>query len=120
VDDPRAPVCASFDPAGFVPRVVVGAALDAAAAQPGGVLVPPGKGALVEVVSAPDQPAGQGTVALVTDDGRLYPLAGPDHVRQVLGYDAAPPTRVAAPLAARMPRGPALDPAAARMPTAGG
>ena len=72
------------------------------------------------MVSAPDQPAGQGTVALVTDDGRLYPLSAPEHVRQVLGYDAVVPVRVAAPLAARVPRGPALDPAAARRPITDG
>lgn len=118
VDDPRAPVCASFDPGSFVPRLVVGPALDAAAAQ-NGVVVPPGKGALVEVVAAPDQPPGQGTVALVTDDGRLYPLATPDHVKQVLGYDAVNPVRVAQSLAARLVPGPSLDPAAARLPATG-
>lgn len=125
VDDPAAPVCAVFDAGGFVPRLVVGAVLaDAAApAGPAGdprVVVPAGRGALVEVVSAPDQPPGQGTIALVTDSGRLYPLADPEHVRQVLGYDGVVPVRVAAPLAARVPRGPALDPAAARQPLPGG
>ncbi len=126
VDDPQAPVCAVFDPGSFVPRVVVGAALDADRAAPAGaagdprVVVPAGRGALVEVVAAPDQPAGQGTVALVTDQGRLFPLADPEHVRQVLGYDGVAPVRVAAPLADRVPRGPALDPAAARRPLPGG
>lgn len=120
VGDPRSPVCATYDPAGFVPRVVVGAALDAAEALPGGAVVPPGKGTLVEVVASPDQPAGQGTVALVTDDGRLYPLSAPDHVRQVLGYDGVDPVRIAQPLAARLPPGPALDPAAARRPLSSG
>jgi hypothetical protein len=84
------------------------------------VVVPAGRGALVEVMAAPDQPSGQGTVALVTDQGRLFPLADPEHVRQVLGYDGVAPVRVAAPLADRVPRGPALDPAAARRPLPGG
>ncbi len=126
-DDPQAPTCAVFDPGGFVPRVVVGAGLEAAdrpspagAAGDPRVVVPAGRGALVEVVAAPDQPAGQGTVALVTDQGRLFPLSDPEHVRQVLGYDGVAPARVAAPLAARVPRGPALDPAAARLPVPGG
>jgi hypothetical protein len=52
---------------------------------------------------------------LVTDAGELFPLASSD-VPKILGYAGLTPTRVAAVLAARIPQGPALDPARARQP----
>ncbi|MEV0899613.1 type VII secretion protein EccB [Actinoplanes sp. NPDC049802] len=68
-----------------------------------------GKGALVEAAASPDAPAGSGTVGLVTDSGRFYPLAGRD-VPARLGYANARPVRVPAQFVAYLPAGPALDP----------
>lgn len=120
VADPDATVCAAFRPGSVVPEIVVGAPLPSSVlAAPEGqvrVAVPPGRAALVEVMSGPAEQAGQGTVALVTDQGRLHPLADPGHVQQVLGYDGVTPVRVAAVLADRVPRGEPLSPDAARVP----
>jgi hypothetical protein len=120
VADPDATVCATFRPGSVVPGLVVGAILPSSVlAAPDGqvrVAVPPGRAALVEVMSGSDEQAGQGTVALVTDQGRLHPLEDPQHVLQILGYDGVSPVRVAAVLADRVPRGKSLSPDAARVP----
>jgi type VII secretion protein EccB len=122
VADPETTVCAHFRPGSAVPDVVVGATLPSSVlAAPAGqvrVAVPPGRAALVEVMSGPAEQRGQGTVALVTDQGRLHPLADPRHVPQILGYDGVAPVRVTAVVADRVPRGTPLSPEAARIPMA--
>lgn len=122
VDDPDASVCATFPPGSTVPTLVVGASLPSSVlTAPDGplrVAVPAGKAALIEVMMAgPDASSSvPGTIALVTDQGRLYPLDDPQHVMQVLGYDGVTPVRVTATLADRIPAGQALSPEAARIP----
>lgn len=74
------------------------------------VVVPPGRAAVVEVMSGPDAPVG--TVSLVTDQGRAHPLAGRE-VLDVLGYRGVTPVKLPASLVARVPPGSVLDPAAA-------
>jgi len=70
------------------------------------VVVREGWGALVE--SMPSPTASQGTLTLVTDNGRRYPLAD-RQVAETLGYDV-PPLRLPASLVKRLPEGPGLDP----------
>lgn len=77
------------------------------------VVVESGGGAVVEAVSSPDAPAG--TLVLVTDLGLRYAVPS-RQVLQMLGYGAAQPVRLPASLVARLPEGPALDPAAATRP----
>jgi type VII secretion protein EccB len=74
------------------------------------VLVPPGTAAVVEAMPSDKAPAG--TVSLVTDLGRNYPLADPK-LLEVLGYESVQPVRIPAGLVARIPQGSGLDPAAA-------
>jgi type VII secretion protein EccB len=126
-DSPTASACAAFDDAGTaVPSIVVGATVPPESAQqatPGrsatgapladSVVVPAGHAALVSVVA--NGKAATGTLALVTDAGRLFPLASAD-VPKILGFAGMTPARVPAVLAARLPQGPALDPAQARQP----
>ncbi|MPZ27568.1 MAG: type VII secretion protein EccB [Micromonosporaceae bacterium] len=125
-DLPVAPVCAGFAPGGFTPEIWSGARLPW---QAGGittpqrtgsgglladqVLVEGGRAALVRAVPAPDAPGG--TWHLVTDQGIQFRLSAPE-VAGMLGYrvDAAVP--IAAGLLARLPAGPALDPAQADQP----
>ena len=126
---PAETVCVSYDPGETTPRVRVGAALPPAGATvptsgrtaaglplAGRVFLPPGRAALVEVVAG--DPAATGTLILVTDQGRGYPLAGPE-VLGVLGYEGKKPARLPAGLVTRVPLGSVLDPAAARVPAAG-
>lgn len=125
VDDPNTTVCATFAPGTTVPRLVVDASLPSSTlSTPEGqvrVSVPSGRAALIEVmVSGPDQPSGQGTIALVTDQGKLYPLGDPGHVMQVFGFDGVAPVRITAALADRVPPAQALSPEAARIPAAEG
>src|SRR5882757_3712693 len=123
---PTAAACAAFDPGSAGPTVSIGATLPPASAQqatPGRsaigtpladrVAVPAGHAALVSIVA--NSQAAAGTLAFVTDAGDLFPLASSD-VPKILGYAGLTPTRVAAVLAARIPQGPALDPARARQP----
>jgi hypothetical protein len=81
------------------------------------VLVPPGRGVIVESLAAPDAP--NGALCLVTDLGVRYPVpeAG---VLGLLGYGGVAPVRVPAGLVALLPSGRALDPAAALVPVAVG
>ena len=92
--------------------------LAAATRTPGGragladeVVVEPGRGALVEAVSAPG--ATGGTVCVVTDLGRRYALTGTD-VPGMLGYAGVRPARLPAALVDLLPAGSPLDPEAAR------
>jgi type VII secretion protein EccB len=125
-DSPAAAACAAFGAGSAVPSVSIGATLPPTTAQqatpgrsPTGapladrVAVPAGHAALVSIVA--NSQAAAGTLALVTDLGKLFPLASSD-VPKILGYGGVTPTRVAAVLAARLPSGPALDPVAARQP----
>jgi type VII secretion protein EccB len=123
-------VCATFAPGNAIPQLAFDASLSAAdraaPAGPGGasgsirVAVPSGHAALIEVMNSPDAQQGQGTVAMVTDQGRLYPVDDPQHELQVLGLDGTTPARITSVLADRVPEGPSLSAAAARMPATGG
>jgi type VII secretion protein EccB len=77
------------------------------------IVVPPGRGALIEAVAAPGGTGG--ALSLLTDVGLRYPLPTAD-VPSVLGYGSVRPVRVPAGLVALLPSGTALDPAAARLP----
>lgn len=123
VDNQDATVCATFRPGTTVPTLVVGATLRSSVhSAPDGpvrVVVPSGRAAVVEAMSA-DEPPGQGTIALVTDQGRLHPLADPQHVLQVLGLDGVSPVRITSTLVDRVPREQPLSPKAALTPVRGG
>jgi type VII secretion protein EccB len=120
-------VCASTADPRTAPTVAVDvpAAPDGPAASgspaPGGVgrvdrvLVPPGRGAVVEAVAAPDAP--NGALCLVTDLGVRYPVPT-RAVLGLLGYGGVAPVRLPAGLVALLPSGRALDPAAALVPVA--
>lgn len=122
VGDAEATVCATFQPGATVPTLVVGAVLPASVLTardgPVRVAVPAKRAAVVEVMAGPAEPPGQGTIALVTDQGRLHPLADPDVLR-VLGLDGVPPVRITSALADRVPKGRSLSQDAARTPAAG-
>jgi type VII secretion protein EccB len=117
-------VCASFVDAAHDPEVELWAAAVAnGEARTGGswqgavvadaVRVAPGRGAVVEAVSAPDAPGG--ALAVITDQGIRYAVPSPD-VLAALGYSSVRPTRLPASLVALLPGGPALDPEAAAKP----
>ncbi len=76
------------------------------------VVIEPGYGVLVTAVSSPDQEGG--TLNLVTDLGHRYPLAS-EGVPAMLGYSGVRPVRLPASLVVRLPAGPALDPATAKL-----
>jgi hypothetical protein len=76
------------------------------------VYVPPGGGAVVEALPAPQ--ADGGTLALVTDARMRYPVPGTD-VLATLGYADVTPIRLPAEIVALLPAGRVLDPQAARM-----
>ena len=95
------------------PNVPAGVPVTDDAAAPGAVRadavhVPRGKGAVVVATSAPTAPPGTGTISIVTDTGRRYPVAGRDVLAR-LGYGAVTPQPVPAQLVALLPQGPALD-----------
>lgn len=79
------------------------------------VLVPPGEIAVVRI--APSDTGGGGALALVTDVGLRFPVPSADVLAQ-LGYTDSDAVSMPAALAARIPEGPALDPAAATRVTA--
>ncbi len=122
VDSSEVTVCATYEPGATVPRLVVGATLPASVLDaPDGeirVAVPAGQAAVIEVMTGPSEPPGQGTLALVTDQGRLYPLAEPN-VLAVLGLDGAAPVRITSVLADRVPKGQSLSQDAALTPVTG-
>ncbi len=100
------------------PTVPAGAPVRGDAAVPGGVRadfvhVARGTGALVVAAASPSAPADNGTVSVVTDTGRRYPLASRDLLGR-LGYGDVAPRQVPAQLIALLPQGPSLDAAKAR------
>jgi hypothetical protein len=92
---------------------VRGAPAVAGGVQADRVYVPRGKGALVVAAASPTAPAGSGTVSIVTDTGRRYPIANRD-VLPRLGYAGVEPDAIPGQLVALLPQGPALDPVRAR------
>lgn len=121
LSDAATTVCAGFAPGDSVPRLTVGPTLPsplAATESRSGtgtpladkVYVPPGAAVLVDAMPTPDAPSG--TLEVVTDEGRCYPLASPS-VLKTLGYDTARPVKMPAGLVLRLPQGPSLDPTAA-------
>ncbi|WP_436501622.1 type VII secretion protein EccB [Actinokineospora sp. HUAS TT18] len=74
------------------------------------VFVPPGWVAVVEAM--PSAESRSGTLTVVTDMGRRYPV-GASSVLKMLGYEGVPVVRLPASLVARVPEGPGLDPLAA-------
>jgi type VII secretion protein EccB len=123
--DQETTVCATFNDGDAAPQLTVDPALPpadpmstTARRSAGGtpladrVYVPPGSAAVVESMPSAQAPAG--TLTVVTDMGRRYPLATPD-VLKMLGYPSARPVRLPAGLVARLPEGPSLDPTAARL-----
>ncbi|HLL69446.1 MAG TPA: type VII secretion protein EccB [Micromonosporaceae bacterium] len=75
------------------------------------VHVPPGRAALAEVMASGQ--AAVGTLVLVTDQGRAYPLASRE-VPGILGYAGVAPVRLPGGLVSRVPMGSGLDPATAK------
>ena len=121
-------VCAVFGDGGYQPRFTIAAELPTsgksavtAGSGPGGlpladrVVVPPGHGAVVETMAAPDQPAGSGALAFVSDLGRRHQVAD-RKVLGVLGYEKPPIIRLPAELVSRIPAGDPLDPESAIRP----
>lgn len=77
------------------------------------VYIEAGRGAVVEAMPSPESPTS--TLQLVTDLGIRYAVPSRE-VLQMLGYGAAEPVQLPAGVVARLPEGPALDPAAASRP----
>ncbi|WP_238017830.1 type VII secretion protein EccB [Dactylosporangium sp. AC04546] len=122
--DKEATMCATFGPGDTAPRLSIDPALPpadplTATARRSAdgmpladrVHVPPGWAAVIEAMPSPLAPVG--TLTVVTDMGRRYPVATPE-VLPMLGYSAVRPVRLPAGLVARLPEGPGLDPVAAR------
>lgn len=80
------------------------------------MIVPSGRGALVLAVGTPE--ATTGTLLLVTEPGRAFPV-NPD-VAANLGYEEGAAVKMLTSVIGRIPVGPALDPAAAGLPAARG
>jgi type VII secretion protein EccB len=123
--DGQQSVCAGYLPGSHEPQVLLDArtaplaeAIGTPARTADGVpladlvVIEPGHGALVESMPSPDAPVG--TLNLVTDLGIRYPLADPA-VAAMLGYRQVAPVRLPASLVVRLPSGPALDPATAKL-----
>jgi type VII secretion protein EccB len=121
--DGESTVCAGFAPDASAPRVLVDATpppTDPMSTTTGRsemgtpladrVHVRPGWAAVVEAM--PSSKAQVGTLTVVTDTGRRYPVASQE-VLTTLGYGDVHPVRLPGGLVARLPAGPALDPAAA-------
>lgn len=72
-----------------------------------------GKGVLAVAAASPSAPADSGTVSIVTDTGRSYPLANRGLVTK-LGYGGVKLNQIPSELISLLPRGPSLDPARAR------
>ena len=77
------------------------------------VHVPRGRGALVVAAASPTAPAGSGTVSIVTDTARRYPMASRELLGR-LGYGAATPRQVPAQMISLLPQGASLDATKAR------
>jgi ESX secretion system ATPase EccB len=96
------------------PTVPAGSAVDSSGAAPSTVLadfvhVARGKGVVAEAAASSTAPAGSGTVSIVTDTGRIYPLANPNLLTK-LGYGGVKPRQVPSELISLLPQGPSLDP----------
>lgn len=128
--DQDATVCATFGDGSTAPSLTVDPSLPpadpmstttrrTAAGTPlaDRVHVPPGTAIVVEAMPSAQAPVG--TLTVVTDLGRRYPLASPE-VLKMLGYPSVTPVRLPAGLVARLPEGPSLDPVTARNQTLGG
>jgi hypothetical protein len=102
-----------------IPAVVpVEATKAEAAAAPGGILadfvvIARGKGVIASAAASPTAPENSGTVSIVTDTGRSFPLASRDLLTK-LGYAKAKPRQIPSQLLGLLPQGPSLDPAVAR------
>lgn len=79
-------------------------------------IVPGGRGALVREMPAPNAPAVETTVYLITDQGIRYalPEVADLDVAAVLGYPGVAPLPIPKSMLALIPTGPVLDPAAAQ------
>ncbi|MEV4640330.1 type VII secretion protein EccB [Actinoplanes sp. NPDC049548] len=100
----------------------IGTAVTGEPAAPGSVQadrvhVPRGKGAVVVAAASPTAPASSGTVSIITDTGRSYPLANRE-VLAKLGYGGVQPQAIPGQLVELLPLGPALDPVRARQANA--
>lgn len=128
--DAETTVCATVEPGESTPHLTVAPTLPpadplatTARRTPAGtpladrVYVPPGWAALVESMPSAQSPTG--TLTVVTDLGRRYPLATPQ-VQRMLGYETAHPIRLPAELITRLPEGPGLDPTTATHQTTTG
>ena len=124
LNGPDQRVCVSYEGGAITiragPTVPAGSVVPGEPAVPGGVRadlvrVPRGKGAVVVSAASPTAPAGSGTVSIVTDDGRRYPLASRDLLTR-LGYGKVEPAVLPGQMVALLPQGPALDPVRARRP----
>ncbi|GGI93885.1 hypothetical protein GCM10011581_33760 [Saccharopolyspora subtropica] len=116
-------ICATYEPAAATPTVhldprmpdvaTVATTRTTAHGMPMAdrIHVEPGRAALVEVM--PSAEAYAGTLVLVTDQGRAYPLASPA-VLDILGYGGVRPVRLPAGIVSRVPMGSGLDPANVR------
>lgn len=112
-------VCATYEPGAATPTVHVDPVLPAGAEavttrrtelgmpMADRIQVEPGRAALVEVM--PSAEAHAGTLVLVTDQGRAFPLASPA-VQAMLGYGDVEPVRLPAGVVVRVPLGAGLDP----------
>jgi type VII secretion protein EccB len=110
-------VCASFGDAANPPQVSVLAARPTAAGETPAtragvdfVAVQPGRGAIVDSVASPGAPSG--LLGVVSDLGMLFPVPS-TAVLTTLGYSGSQPHVLPSSLVALLPRGNALDPAAA-------
>ena len=72
-----------------------------------------GKGVLASAAASPTAPADSGTVTIVTDTGRSFPLANRS-LQSKFGYAGVKPAQIPSELVSLLPRGPSLDPARAR------
>jgi hypothetical protein len=104
------------------PTVPTGVAVEAGGAPPNVQLadyvhIARGKGVLASAAASPSAPADSGTAAIITDTGRIYPLANKSLITK-LGYGGVKPEQIPSELVSLLPRGPSLDPARARQATA--
>jgi type VII secretion protein EccB len=100
------------------PTVPSGVAVEGGNTPPNTVLadyvhIARGKGVLATAAASPSAPAGTGTVSVITDTGRSFPLANRSLMTK-LGYAGVKPAQIPSELVSMLPRGPSLDPARAR------
>lgn len=119
-------VCATFTPGRHVPRISIDPAMPArdvmmettkrgklGTALADRIVITPGTAAVVEARQS--QRASGGTISVVTDLGRAYPLSDLG-LLATLGYGDVQPVPIPASLVARIPQGPGLNPKAAMQP----